>query len=376
MTKAKITVLTMVGTRPEIIKLSEVMKLLDIHTNHIIAHTGQNYDFELNEIFFDQLGVRKPDHFLECNVESPADSIADIISKTDKLIEKVQPDAFLIYGDTNSCLSVIAAKRRKIPIFHMEAGNRCFDLRVPEEINRKIVDHLSDINMPLSEHARRYLMAEGIPGDRIIKTGSPMKEVILANLKKIEKSKILETEKLTKNKYFLVSIHREENVDSEKNFRELVNSLDLIANQFKFPIIISTHPRTRKKLEAMGYEDSNKYLRFSKPFGYHEYNKLQMNAYCVISDSGTISEECSLLNIPGIMIRQAHERPEGMDEGTVVMTGLSGRDIINGIEVVVANISKVKIIEDYDVENVSQKVLKIILSYYHFINREVWKKNS
>ena len=376
MTKAKITVLTMVGTRPEIIKLSEVMKLLDIHTNHIIAHTGQNYDFELNEIFFDQLGVIKPDHFLECNVESPADSIADIISKTDKLIEKVQPDAFLIYGDTNSCLSVIAAKRRKIPIFHMEAGNRCFDLRVPEEINRKIVDHLSDINMPLSEHARRYLMAEGIPGDRIIKTGSPMKEVILANLKKIEKSKILETEKLTKNKYFLVSIHREENVDSEKNFRELVNSLDLIANQFKFPIIISTHPRTRKKLEAMGYEDSNKYLRFSKPFGYHEYNKLQMNAYCVISDSGTISEECSLLNIPGIMIRQAHERPEGMDEGTVVMTGLSGRDIINGIEVVVANISKVKIIEDYDVENVSQKVLKIILSYYHFINREVWKKNS
>ena len=253
MDEQKITILTVMGTRPEIIKLSEVIKVLDRYSNHILAHTGQNYDYELNQVFFDDLGVRKPDYFMECNVGSAAETIGDVISRTDKLIETVKPDAFLVYGDTNSCLSVIAAKRRKVPIFHMEAGNRCFDLRVPEEINRKIVDHTSDINMPLSEHARHYLLQEGIRGDRIIKTGSPMKEVIFANMHKIEKSEILEKEGLNAREYFLVSIHREENVDSDDNFNELVNSLDLLGQHFGLPIIISTHPRTRKKLEETGY---------------------------------------------------------------------------------------------------------------------------
>jgi len=373
MTK-KIKILTVVGTRPEIIKLSEVIKLLDKHTDHIIAHTGQNYDYELNEVFFEQLGLRKPDYFMEVNTNSPAEVIGDVVIKTDKLIDLVKPDAFLLYGDTNSCLSVIAAKRKKVPIFHMEAGNRCFDQRVPEEINRKIVDHLSDINLPLSEQARDYLIAEGIPPQRIIKIGSPMKEVINANLKKIESSDILEKEKLKKNEYFLVSIHREENVDSEKNFNELIRSLNTIEEKYKFPIIVSTHPRTRKKLEQIGYSNKESKIRFSKPYGFHEFNKLQMNALCVISDSGTITEESSIFNIPAIMIRQAHERPEGMDEGTLIMSGLESTNILNSIEIVVDLIKKTKIIKDYDVDFVSQKVLKIILSYFHFVNREVWKK--
>ncbi len=370
----KIKVLTVVGTRPEIIKLSEVIKVLDLHTNHILAHTGQNYDYELNEIFFEQLGVRKPDFFMEATTGSPAETIGDVIIKTDKLIEEIKPDAFLLYGDTNSCLSVIAAKRKKIPIFHMEAGNRCFDQRVPEEINRKIVDHLSDVNMPLSEQARDYLIAEGLPAQRTIKIGSPMKEVLNANMEKIKNNNILEKEKLKANEYFLVSIHREENVDSDENFNQLIDSLDIISKHYNLPILVSTHPRTKKKLDDIKYSSSNKNIRFSKPYGFHEYNKLQMNAKCVISDSGTITEESSIFNIPAIMIRQAHERPEGMDEGTLIMSGLESKNIINSIDVAISLINRVKIINDYDVDNVSQKVLKAILSYYHFVNRVVWNK--
>ncbi len=372
----KIKVLTIVGTRPEIIKLSEVIKLLDQHSDHVLAHTGQNYDYELNEVFFDDLGLRKPDHFLEAIKGTASETIGDIIAKSDKLIEKIKPDALLIYGDTNSCLCVIPAKRRKVPIFHMEAGNRCFDLRVPEEINRKIVDHLSDINMPLSEQARTYLIQEGISADRIIKTGSPMKEVIQANMKGIEKSKILEEIGLEKKKYFLVSIHREENVDSKVNFDNLIKSLDVLAETYKFPIIVSTHPRTRKKMEEQGYENKNKLIKYSKPYGFHDFNKLQMNSFCMVSDSGTISEESSIFGIPAITIRQAHERPEGMDEGTLVMSGLDSNNILNAIGVVTAKGKTHKIVKDYDVDNVSMKVLRIILSYYHYINRETWKKFS
>ena len=369
----KIKVLTIVGTRPEIIKLSEVIKVLDKHTNHILVHSGQNYDYELNEIFFEELGIRKPDYFLEATKGTPAETIGDIIAKSDKLIAEINPDAFLLYGDTNSCLSVISAKRRKVPIFHMEAGNRCFDSRVPEEINRKIVDHTSDINMTISEQARMYLIREGISPDRIIKTGSPMREVINANLDHIEKSNVLNDLGLEEQKYFLVSIHREENVDSDINFDNLLKSLDKIADTYKYPIIVSTHPRTRKKMEALGYDYKNTLVHYSKPFGFHAYNKLQMHSYCTISDSGTISEESSIFGRPAITIRQAHERPEGMDEGTLVMSGLNSKDIINAINVV-TNGSCAKIVRDYDVDNVSMKVLRIILSYYHFINRETWKK--
>lgn len=371
--KKKIKILTVVGTRPEIIKLSQVIKLLDTHTDHIVAHTGQNYDYELNEVFFNQLGLRKPDYFMEANIESPAATIGDVIIKTDKIIEELQPDAFLLYGDTNSCMSVIAAKKRKIPIFHMEAGNRCFDQRVPEETNRKIVDHLSDINLPLSEQARDYLISEGIPAQRIIKIGSPMKEVLNANMEMILANDILEKENLKQNNYFLISIHREENVDSENNFQELLESISVIEKTYKLPIIISTHPRTRKKLEDINYIYKSKNIRFSKPYGFHEYIKLQMNALCVISDSGTITEESSICNIPAVMIRQAHERPEGMDEGTLIMSGLESSNIINAIEVVVNLVKKTQIVKDYDVDYVSQKVLKVILSYYHYVNREVWK---
>ena len=319
----KLKVMTVVGTRPEIIKLSQVMKELDKFVEHVIVHTGQNYDYELNELFFEQLGIRKPDFFLEAIKGSPSETIGDIISKIDKVFVDIKPDALLIYGDTNSCLCVIPAKKRKIPIFHMEAGNRSFDQRVPEEINRKIVDHLSDINMPLTEQARDYLVAEGLKPQTVIKTGSPMLEVLNENMQSILESDILEREGLTKGKYFLMSIHREENVDSPKNFENLLNAIDAITKKYKLPVIISTHPRTKKKLEEIGYEENNQYLRFSKPYGFHEYNQLQINAYCVISDSGTITEESSILKIPAITVRQAHERPEGMDEGTLIMTGLN-----------------------------------------------------
>ncbi len=375
----KMHVMTVVGTRPEIIKLSQVIKELDLYVKHTIVHTGQNYDYELNELFFEQLDVRKPDIFLDAEKGSPSETIGDIIKKMDKVFLDHKPDALLIYGDTNSCLCVIPAKRRKIPIFHMEAGNRCFDLRVPEEINRKIVDHLSDINLPLSEQARDYLISEGLPPEQIIKTGSPMKEVLQANMKKILASNVLEEEGLKKNQYRLMSIHREENVDSEIYFSNLLGSIEAITEHYNMPVIISTHPRTRNKINELGYVEKNDLIIFAKPFGFHEYNKLQLNAFCVISDSGTITEESSLLKLPAITIRQAHERPEGNDEGTLIMTGLDKDRVLESIEIITNQSSKrgpMSSIKDYEVENVSAKVLRIILSYTHYINRVVWHKDS
>jgi len=375
---AKLKVMTIVGTRPEIIKLSQVIKELDKYIDHILVHTGQNYDYELNELFFEQLGIRKPDFFLDAVKGSPSEVIGDIISKADKCFAEVEPDALLIYGDTNSCLSVISAKRRKIPIFHMEAGNRCFDERVPEEINRKIVDHLSDINLPLSEQARDYLIAEGIRSETVIKTGSPMKEVLNANMKKILSSNILQKENLKEKKYILMSIHREENVDSPKNFNDLLESIDELAKKYSIPIIISTHPRTRKKLEEINHVTSNKLIRFSKPYGFMEYVNLQMNSFCVISDSGTIAEEGSILNLPAVTIRQAHERPEGMDETTVIMSGLNKIRVIEAVEIASKHNLRgdrlIKPVMDYDVDNVSKKILRIILSYTDYVNRTVWHK--
>ena len=371
-------VMTIVGTRPEIIKLSCVIQELDIYTDHTLVHTGQNYDYELNELFFEQLDIRKPNYFLEAIKSSPSNTIADIISKTDKIIEKIKPEAILLYGDTNSCLSVISAKKRKIPIFHMEAGNRCFDQRVPEEVNRKIVDHISDINMPLSEHARRYLISEGIKPETIFKIGSPMKEVLNKNIDKIKSSKILEIENLKPKEYFLISLHREENVDSETNLKNLLDSINQISIEYKFPIIISTHPRTRKMLQNVNFNFDNNIVRFSKPFGFHDYNHLQMNAFCVISDSGTITEETSILNLTSITIREAHERPEGMDEGTLIMTGLKKHNILESIKIVTdQNIKNNKLnslIGDYEVESVSRKVVRIICSYVDYVNRTVWSK--
>jgi UDP-N-acetylglucosamine 2-epimerase (non-hydrolysing) len=372
-------VMTIVGTRPEIIKLSEVMKELDKFTEHIIVHTGQNYDYELNELFFEQLGVRTPDYFLEAVKGTPSETIGDIIAKADKIFVKEKPDALLVYGDTNSCLSVIPAKRRKIPIFHMEAGNRCFDQRVPEEINRKIVDHLSDINLPLSDHARNYLISEGIRPETIIKTGSPMKEVLNNNMDKILTSNILSKENLNKNEYIIMSIHREENVDSPINFNNLLESIEELFKKYNYPIIISTHPRTKKKLEEIGYMNNNSKIKFMKPFGFHEYNNLQINSFCVISDSGTISEEGSILNLPAVTIRQAHERPEGMDETTVIMCGLKKDQVLDAVNVATKhNNSKqriIKSVDDYETDNVSKKILRIILSYTEYVNRVVWKKN-
>ena len=369
--------MTIVGTRPEIIKLSRVMAELEKYTEHILVHTGQNYDYELNEIFFEELEIKKPDYFLEAAGKNAAETIGNVIINIDPILEKEKPDAVLLYGDTNSCLSVISAKRRKIPIFHMEAGNRCFDQRVPEELNRKIVDHLSDINMPLSEHARNYLLREGLRPETVIKTGSCMKEVLNYYRNKIDQSNILSGLDINPQKYFIVSLHREENVDSEINFQELLKTLDVLANTYKLPVFISTHPRTRKKLEAIGHSNKNVLLKYLKPFGFFEYIKLQENAYCVISDSGTITEESSILKFPAIMIRQAHERPEGMDEGTVIMSGLNSLNVLDAINVVVdqaKNKKLIKIINDYDVENVSVKVVRIILSYIEYINREVWHK--
>jgi len=374
----RIKVMTIVGTRPEIIKLSRVIAELDKHTNHVLVHTGQNFDYELNEIFFEQLEIRKPDFFLAAAGENAAETIGNIIIKSDKILEQEKPDAVLLYGDTNSCLSVISAKRRKIPIFHMEAGNRCFDQRVPEEINRKIVDHLSDINMPLSEHARRYLVAEGLPAETIIKTGSPMKEVLQFHAKKIEQSTVLEDQQLKKGEYFIVSTHREENVDSEQNLRNLLESLNVITEKYNKKIIVSTHPRTRKKLELVGFNNKNALIDFMKPFGFLDYVKLQKNAFCVISDSGTITEESSILKFPAITIREAHERPEGMDEGTVIMSGLNKERILQSIAIVTSQFSEnenvIKTISDYETVNVSKKVLRTILSYTDYINRTVWHK--
>jgi UDP-N-acetylglucosamine 2-epimerase (non-hydrolysing) len=371
-------VMTIVGTRPEIIKLSRVMAELDQYTEHIIVHTGQNFDYELNEIFFQELQIRKPDFFLNAAGKNVAETISNVILKSDELMTEIKPDALLLYGDTNSCLAVISAKRKKIPIFHMEAGNRCFDQRVPEEINRKIVDHLSDINMPLSEHARRYLLNEGLRPETVIKTGSPMREVLLYHKDMIEKNKILDKEGLKKGEYFIVSTHREENVDSEINFSNLLSSLDAIIDKYQRRIIVSTHPRTRKKMEAIGFVNSNPFIEFLKPFGFLEYIKLQQNAFCVISDSGTITEESSILQFPAITIRQAHERPEGMDEGTLIMSGLNSERILQSIDVVTSQIKNgrnaIHTISDYEADNVSKKVVRIILSYTDYINRTVWHK--
>lgn len=374
----KIKVMTIVGTRPEIIKLSEVMKELDRHVDHIIVHTGQNYDYELNGVFFEDLDVRKPDIFLEAVKGTPSETIGDIIAKADRIFDEIKPDALLLYGDTNSCLSVIPAKKRKIPIFHMEAGNRCFDQRVPEEINRKIVDHLSDINLPLSEQARDYLIAEGIKPETVIKTGSPMTEVLNANMVKIKSSVVLAREGLQKNNYIVMSIHREENVDSPSNFADLLESIDALTDKYAMPIVISTHPRTRKKLDEIGYQSKNSLIRFSKPFGFHDYISLQMNAFCVISDSGTIAEEASILNLPAVTIRQAHERPEGMDETAVIMSGLSKARVIDSVEIATSHnsvaIRSIKPVQDYEADNVSKKILRIIVSYIDYVNRTVWHK--
>jgi len=373
-----IKVMTIVGTRPEIIKLCRVIHELDTHTEHILVHTGQNYDYELNEIFFQQLGIRKPDYFLDSVGETVAKTIGNVIAKSDEVMDREQPDAVLLYGDTNSCLSVISAKRRKIPIFHMEAGNRCFDQRVPEEINRKIVDHLSDINMPLTEHARRYLLAEGIKPETVIKTGSPMKEVLAYYMPQVNESNILERLQVEPERYFVVSAHREENVDSETNFEHFLGSLKAISEKYKKPIIVSTHPRTRKKIEGLGVENLDKRIRFLKPLGFFDYIKLQMNAFCVISDSGTITEESSILNFPAVTIRQAHERPEGMDEGVLIMCGLEAEGVLRAVEIVTSQYSKserqFKLVKDYDTENVSKKVLRIIMSYTDYVNRTVWYK--
>ena len=371
-------IMTIVGTRPEIIKLSRVIAEFDKHTNHILVHTGQNYDYELNEVFFNELEIRKQDYFLNVSGENVAQTIGNIISKSDEVIAKELPEAILLYGDTNSCLSVISAKRRKIPIFHFEAGNRCFDQRVPEELNRKIVDHLSDINMPLTEHARKYLIREGINPETIIKTGSPMKEILDYYSEKINKSKILDKLELTQKNYFIVSAHREENIDYELNFNNLMDSLEGVANHFDKKIIVSTHPRTMKKLKENNKINISDKIEFLKPMGLFDYVNLQKNSFCVISDSGTITEESSILNFPAIMIRQAHERPEGMDEGSLIMSGLTKQEVISSIELAVSfNYDKriFKLISDYDVDNFSKKIIKIVFSYIDYINRTVWHKS-
>lgn len=371
-------VMTIVGTRPELIKMSRVIAEFDKHTNHILVHTGQNFDYELNQIFFDELGIRKPDYFLGAAGQNAAQTIAQIIGKIDPILEKECPDAILIYGDTNSGLSVIPAKRRKIPIFHMEAGNRCFDQRVPEELNRKVIDHLSDINMVLTEHARRYLMAEGISPDRIIKTGSHMKEVLKFFMPKIQDSIILDRLALESGRYFLLSVHREENVDDAMNLHDLMDSIQVLVREYGLPVIVSTHPRTKLRLEKLGIENLNSQIHFLKPFGFFDYIKLQMEAFCILSDSGTITEEASILNLPAVTIRNSHERPEGMDEGVLIMCGLKSQRVLEAVKIAIKQFdegsSLHRIVPDYNVESVSKKVLKIVTSYVDYINRVVWFK--
>lgn len=366
-------VMTIVGTRPEIIKLATVIPELDKYTEHILVHTGQNYDYELNEIFFEGMGIRKPDIFMNAAGETPAETIGNVVKISDELFKEHKPDALLIYGDTNSCLSVISAKRNKIPVFHMEAGNRCFDQRVPEEINRKIVDHLSDINMTITEHARKYLIAEGIPAETVIKVGSSMKEVLAANKESIKNSKVLEELGVKPKKYFVLSSHREENLDNPKNFEALVDSINAVAEKYGLPIIFSTHPRTQKKIDA-GEIKFNSLIKIMKPLGFADYIKLQENAFCVISDSGTITEESSLLGFPAITIRQAHERPEGMDEGTVIMSGVDKEGVLDAINTVTSQDIRMRVVDDYNNDILAAKVVRIILSYTGYINRTVWKR--
>ena len=368
--------MTIVGTRPEIIKLSRVIAELDKHMCHILVHTGQNYAYELNEIFFQELGIRKPDYFLEAVGKTTADTIGNIISKADEVLAEEKPDAVLLYGDTNSCLSIIAAKRRKIPIFHMEAGNRCFDQRVPEEINRKIVDHLSDINMPLSEHARRYLLDEGLRPETIIKTGSCMTEVLNYHRNAIEKSDVLSRLKLAAGGYFVWSTHREENIDTEKNFFELIRTLNAMCTHYKKKIIFSAHPRTMKKLAALPEDSINPLVEVMKPLGFFDYIKLQENAFCTVSDSGTITEESAILGFPAITIRNAHERPEGMDEGVLIMSGLKSSRVMESIDIITkqaASVGRLQPVDDYKAQFVSQKIVRIIQSYTDYVRRTVWR---
>lgn len=371
-------VMTIVGTRPELIKMSRVIAELDQHTHHILVHTGQNYDYELNQIFFDDLGIRRPNHFLEAVGENAAQTIARVIEKADAVMELEKPEAVLLYGDTNSCLAIIAAKRRKIPVFHMEAGNRCFDQRVPEELNRKVLDHLSDINLVLTEHARRYLIAEGIRPETIIKTGSHMREVLDFYKSKIDTSEILKRLELQSSRFFIVSAHREENVDSPENLQNLLETLNALAETYELPVVVSTHPRTQKRINALTSVPLDSRIHFLKPFGFTDYIKLQMEALCVISDSGTITEEASLLNLPAITIRNAHERPEGMDVGTLIMAGLTKDRVLDAVRVVTAehkrNSRVIEAVADYEAHAVSKQILRVVLSYIDYVNRTVWSK--
>lgn len=375
----KLKVMTVVGTRPEIIRLSRVLSALDKSkaVEHIIVHTGQNYDYELNQIFFEDLGLRKPDYFLNAAGKTATETVGNILIKIDPLLEELTPDAFLVLGDTNSCLCAIPAKKRQIPIFHMEAGNRCFDQRVPEETNRKIVDHTADVNLTYSDIAREYLLREGLPADRIIKTGSPMFEVLNHYLPEIEGSDVLSKLSLEEGKFFVVSSHREENINNERNFRGLMESLNAIAEQYGYPVIVSTHPRTRNMIDKMKIEMRSE-IQFLKPLGFHDYNALQMRSYAVLSDSGTISEESSILNFRALNIRQAHERPEAMEEASVMMVGLSPERIIQGlIQVLQQDIGEkrnFRQVEDYSMPNVSEKVVRIIISYTDYIKRVVWSE--
>ncbi|MBA5960656.1 UDP-N-acetylglucosamine 2-epimerase (non-hydrolyzing) [Pseudomonas lactis] len=373
----KLKIVTVVGTRPEIIRLSRVINSLDKYCDHVLVHTGQNYDYELNEIFFQDLGIRKPDHFLNAAGASGAETIGNVIIAVDRVLADVQPEALLVLGDTNSCMAVIPAKRRKIPTFHMEAGNRCFDMRVPEEINRRIVDHTADINLTYSTIARDYLLREGLSPDMVIKTGSPMFEVLTHYREGIESSDVLERLGLQEGAFFVVSAHREENIDSDKNFLKLVDVLNTVAAHYNFPVIVSAHPRTQKRVDAMGvvFHENVKLL---KPLGFKDYNKLQLTAKAVLSDSGTINEESSILNFPALNIREAHERPEGMEEAAVMMVGLEVNRVLQGLNVLegqgTGNNRTLRQVADYSMPNVSEKVARIIHSYTDYVNRIVWKR--
>jgi UDP-N-acetylglucosamine 2-epimerase (non-hydrolysing) len=373
----KLKVMTIVGTRPEIIRLSRVIDKLDRHCEHVLVHTGQNYDYELNEVFFSDLGIRKPDAFLEAAGATAAETIGQVIIAADRVMQTHAPEALLILGDTNSCLAAISAKRRKIPIFHMEAGNRCFDFRVPEEINRRIVDHTSDINLTYSDIAREYLLREGLPPDQVIKTGSPMREVIEYYRAGVEASGVLPRLELTEQQYFLVSSHREENVDAPENLQRLFNVLNALAEQFALPVIVSTHPRTRKRMDAMGLS-ANALVQFHKPFGFLDYVRLQTGARAVLSDSGTITEESSILNFPALNLREVHERPEGFEEAAVMFVGMDVDRVLQGLDVLATQPRgehrALRLVNDYATDNVSDKIVRIILSYTDFVNRKVWRK--
>jgi len=373
----KLKLMTVVGTRPEIIRLSRVMAACDEYFDHVIVHTGQNYDYELNEIFFTDLGIRKPDHFLNAAGATGAETIGNVIIAVDKILDEVKPEALLVLGDTNSCMAVLPAKRRKIPTFHMEAGNRCFDMRVPEEINRRIVDHTADINLTYSTIARDYLLAEGLPADLVIKSGSPMFEVLHHYKAKIEASDVLERLNLKEHEYFIVSAHREENINSDQNFLDLVEMLNAVAEKYNYPVIVSTHPRTRKRIEELKVE-FHPLIQLLKPLGFSDYNKLQLSAKAALSDSGTINEESSILNFPALNLRQAHERPEGMEEAAVMMVGLKAERILQGLAILESQSRGeerlLRLVEDYSMPNVSEKVVRIIMSYTDYVNRVIWKQ--